>query len=107
MLRGGLLSGILFVAIAAAVPAQAQGPAGGLSSSNLEHIALFPLDGRANGAKRLGRYLYVTTGKTLEILDVSEPNEPPVRSASSTSSWWTSTTRSPATRRTSTPTAGC
>ena len=56
--------------------AGAQGIAGGLSSDNLEHVALFPLDGRANGGKLLGTTLYVTTGKTLEILDVSTPESP-------------------------------
>ena len=56
--------------------AHAQGLAGGLASDNLEHLSLVPLDGRANGAKLLGKTLYVTTGKTLEILDVSSPESP-------------------------------
>ena len=68
------LAGALLVT--AAGPAPAQGPAGGITSPNLEHVGLYPLDGRANGGKLLDRYLYVTTGKTLEILDISEPTAP-------------------------------
>ena len=58
------------------VSAGAQGPVGGLGSENFEHLSLFPLDGRANGGKLLGNTLYVTTGKTLEILDVADPEAP-------------------------------
>ena len=76
MIRRATFSAVLGLALAACAPAWAQGPVGGLSSPNLEHVALYPLDGRANGAKKIGRYLYVTTGKTLEILDVSEPDQP-------------------------------
>ena len=66
----------LALAATTTAPAAAQGPVGGISSSNIEHVTLVPLDGRANGGKLLGKYLYVTTGKALEILDVSEPTSP-------------------------------
>lgn len=74
-IRSLVLTGLLL--LCGGSNAAAQSPsAGGISTPNLEHVKLYPLDGRANGAKLLGRYLYVTTGKTLEILDVAEPENP-------------------------------
>ena len=69
---------ISFVILLALLPAaaDAQGPVGGVGSDNFEHLSLYPLDGRANGGKLVGKTLYVTTGKTLEILDVSNPEAP-------------------------------
>jgi len=74
--RGAFFGVVCALAVAVATPAHAQGPVGGISTPNLEHVSLVPLDGRANGGKLVGKYLYVTTGKTLEILDVSEPLTP-------------------------------
>ena len=74
-MRGLLITIAMLFGLLPAV-ANAQGPVGGLASENLEHVGLYPLDGRANGGKLLGKTLYVTTGKTLEILDVSTPETP-------------------------------
>ncbi len=73
--RGAFIVCGIFLGLLPAA-AVAQGPVGGISSENLEHVSLVPLDGRANGGKLLGKTLYVTTGKTLEILDVSKPEAP-------------------------------
>ena len=76
-MRGTLTFSVLIFALGL-LPgtAKAQGLVGGVASDNIEHLSLFPLDGRANGGKLLGKTLYVTTGKTLQILDVSAPEAP-------------------------------
>jgi hypothetical protein len=76
--RSPLLLVCLLACAFAAAPAHAQTTAvGGIATPNLEWETLLPLDdGRANGGRLVGKYLYVTTGKSLIILDVSEPLSP-------------------------------
>jgi hypothetical protein len=59
-----------------AVPAGA-GPATGVASSNVEHLATVPYDaGLPTGARLLGDHLYVGGGKSFSIYDVSNPVAP-------------------------------
>lgn len=60
----------------AAIPAGA-GPTDGFSSSNVEYVRFVPFEvGTATGAKVIGKYMYVTSWKSLSIYDVSDPENP-------------------------------
>jgi hypothetical protein len=62
--------------LAVVMPAGA-GPTDGFNSPNVEYVKHVPFEvGTATGAKVIGKYLYVTSWKTLSIYDVSDPINP-------------------------------
>ena len=55
--------------------------AGGLASDNVEYVTFVPFEvGTATGARLVGKYLYVTTWKSISIYDVSDPESPQLES---------------------------
>ncbi|HEX8105004.1 MAG TPA: hypothetical protein VF533_20450 [Solirubrobacteraceae bacterium] len=72
------LAALAGLAIAAAPPAAAdqQGP-DYVTSDNVEYLTSFkPATGLTAGARIIGKYLYVTSAKDLEIFDISKPETP-------------------------------
>jgi LVIVD repeat len=61
---------------AAVAAAQAQLGADYVASENGEFVRSFKLGADGVGARVVGRYLYVTTTKDLEIFDISTPTDP-------------------------------
>ena len=64
--------------IAASPAAVAEPGPGYFASPNVEWITNIPIETDSAGARLLGKYLYITTGRGLAIYDVSKP-EAPVR----------------------------
>ena len=65
-----LLAGCLLTA------GSAWGQAAGVSSANVEHVRNIPRHFDSSGARLLGNYFYITTGRDLTIYDVSTPENP-------------------------------
>ena len=61
---------------AAVAAAQAQVGADYVASENVEFVRSFKLAADGVGARVIGRYLYVTTTKDLEIFDIATPTDP-------------------------------
>lgn len=58
-------------------PAAAEPTAGGFASENVRFIKNIPFEaGTATGARVVGRYLYLTSWKSISIYDVSDPVNP-------------------------------
>ncbi|MFN2543980.1 MAG: LVIVD repeat-containing protein [Actinomycetota bacterium] len=80
----------LFVAVVVAALAIALLPAPGraddavaqgLSSSNVQYVKYVPFEvGTATGARLVGKYLYVTSWRSISIYDISDPVDPQLMS---------------------------
>jgi hypothetical protein len=73
----GLVAALLVVAApsAQAVAVDAVG-AGYFASDNIEYIGYVPLENDTAGARIVGKYLYITTSRSLTIYDLSDPEAP-------------------------------
>src|SRR5688500_1157004 len=66
---------VLAAPAARAVEVDAVGP-GYFASDNIEYIGYVPLENDTAGARIVGKYLYITTSRSLTIYDLSDPLAP-------------------------------
>ena len=66
---------VAFVGPAAGSPAGGPTP-GGFASENFEYVTHVPLANDTSGARIVGKYMYLTTGRGLNIYDISKPEAP-------------------------------
>lgn len=62
--------------LAGAVPASAGVTAAGVTSDNVTHVRNLSQHADTSGARLVGNYFYITTGRDLTIYDVSTPENP-------------------------------
>jgi LVIVD repeat len=76
------MAAISALLILGGIPAATGGPsAGGLSTDNVEYVTFVPFEaGTATGARIVGKYLYVTTWKSISIYDISDAENPQLES---------------------------
>jgi len=76
-MRRGAISAVCAAAVslAAAAPAWA-GPEAGLTSDNVTHVRNIAKHADSSGARKVGNFFYITTGRNLTIYDVSTPENP-------------------------------
>ena len=72
----GLIAVAVLTAVCLTTANPAWGQAAGISSSNVEHLRNIPRHADSSGARKLGNYFYITTGRDLAIYDVSTPEDP-------------------------------
>jgi hypothetical protein len=71
------LFSLAFAAPSAGALVPADGPtAGGFATDNFEYVTHIPLANDTAGARIFGKYMYLTTGRGLNIYDISDPEAP-------------------------------
>lgn len=74
--RGAIAAACAAVSLFAVAPAWAGvGPAG-VTSDNVTHVGNIPKHLDSSGARLVGKYFYITTGRDLTIYDVDQPEKP-------------------------------
>ena len=76
-MRRGVGAALAVLTAVLGAPGVVAGPATGVASGNVEHVATIPFDaGLATGARQVGKHLYVGGSKSFTIYNISEPTEP-------------------------------